>query len=69
MGLAAVGTAVEVRLRADWPEPVTFERSLDGGATWTACGSIDLVAAGSGEVRYRAAEARGIAGRVARIEA
>jgi hypothetical protein len=69
MGLAALGTAVEVRLRAEWPEPVTFERSLDGGATWTACGSIDFVPAGSGEVRYRATEARGTAGREARIAA
>jgi hypothetical protein len=52
-GLESAGGTVEIRLRSSWPEHVGFERSTDGGASWTACGAIDHRLLGSGQVRYR----------------
>jgi hypothetical protein len=55
-GLERVGGTVEIRLRSSWPRHASFERSIDGGVTWSACSAIDHAPAGAGELRYRSAD-------------
>lgn len=64
-GLAHNGSAVEVRLRSNWPGHVGFQRSTDGGATWAACTAIDYPPLDAAEVRYRSLDAEAMAGTLA----
>lgn len=66
-GLERSGQTVEIRLRTNWPAHDHYERSSNGGLTWSTIGATDFRALDSGEVIYRSVDASGFAGTVARV--
>ncbi|MFQ3666188.1 MAG: hypothetical protein SNJ79_09205 [Sphingomonadaceae bacterium] len=68
MGLRKFGKIVEVRLGTNWPGATAFERSLDGGGSWTSCASVDFVDEGVGSVMYRAVDPQGASGKAAIVQ-
>lgn len=62
VSLERIGRTAEVRLRSNWLAHTAFQRSVDGGGTWSACTAIDYVAEEFGEVRYRSVDPDGFAG-------
>lgn len=61
-GITRQGRSAQVRLRSSWPDHAGFQRSTDGGLTWTACSATDYPTIGRGEVRYRSVDQLGFAG-------
>lgn len=57
---STVGTSFN--LASNWAGHVGFQKSINGGASWTAIGSSDTLRYGQGSVQYRSVDALGFHG-------
>lgn len=67
-GLKQIGQNAEVRLRSNWFGHVSFQRSMDDGATWAVCGETDYLEVDSGTALYRSTDVDGFAGSLAVVD-
>ena len=65
-GLAQSDTAVEIRLRSNWPDHAKFQVSLDG-INWADCSNTDYRSPSAGVVRYRSVDINGFPGQSAQL--